>query len=65
MDKCEFCTGQQKELNFGTQYYSGIQATLFPKERLLRIRSDFDEHGLSGKQDVVYINYCPMCGRKL
>ena len=44
--------------------YSGIEARFLDNKGLLRIRV-FDANDMLEAQDVVYLNYCPMCGRKL
>ena len=44
--------------------YSGIEARFLDNKGLLRIRA-FDVNDMLEAQDVVYLNYCPMCGRKL
>ena len=44
--------------------YSGIEARFLDNKGLLRIRV-FDVNDMLEAQDVVYLNYCPMCGRKL
>ena len=44
--------------------YSGIEARFLDNKGLLRIRV-FNVNDMLEAQDVVYLNYCPMCGRKL
>lgn len=44
--------------------YSGIEAVFINDNRLLRIRA-FDENDNLETQDIISLNYCPMCGRKL
>ena len=44
--------------------YSGIEARFLDNKGLLRIRV-FDVNDMLEAQDIVYLNYCPMCGRKL
>lgn len=44
--------------------YSGIEAGFINDNGLLRIRA-FDENDNLQTQDIVSLNYCPMCGRKL
>ena len=44
--------------------YSGIEARCLDNKGLLRIRV-FDVNDMLEAQDVVYLNYCPICGRKL
>lgn len=44
--------------------YSGIEAGFITDNGLLRIRA-FDENDDLQTQDIVSLNYCPICGRKL
>ena len=44
--------------------YSSIEAGFINDNGLLRIRA-FDENDNLQTQDIVSLNYCPMCGRKL
>lgn len=44
--------------------YSGIEAGFINDNGLLRIRA-FDESDNLQTQDIVSLNYYPMCGRKL
>lgn len=44
--------------------YSGVEAGFINDNGLLRIRA-FDENDNLQTQDIVSLNYCPMCGRKL
>ena len=44
--------------------YSGIEAGFINNDGLFRIRV-FDENDDLQTQDIVSLNYCPMCGRKL
>lgn len=44
--------------------YSGIEAGFINDNGLLRILA-FDENDNLQTQDIVSLNYCPMCGRKL
>ena len=44
--------------------YSGIEAGFINDNGLFRIRA-FDENDALQTQDIVSLNYCPMCGRKL
>ena len=50
-------------LNPGTSDYSGIELALCAKG-MLRARR-FDEKGNMEAQDVVNVNFCPICGRAL
>ena len=44
--------------------YSGIEAGFINNDGLFRIRA-FDENDNLQTQDIVSLNYCPICGRKL
>lgn len=61
---CEYCNEDYKVLNT-TREYSDIEISLMTKISCIRVRAIFDETGLFQTQDVININYCPMCGRKL
>lgn len=59
---CMYCT---KGCPFPLQSdYSGIEAGFINNDGLFRIRA-FDENDDLQAQDIVSLNYCPMCGRKL
>lgn len=59
---CMYCTkGHPLPLQSD---YSGIEAGFIADNGLLRIRA-FDENDNLQTQDIVSLNYCPMCGRKL
>ena len=63
---CEYCNKifpNYRKLPL-TGKYSGIEARFLDNKGLLRIRA-FDVNDMLEAQDVVYLNYCPMCGRKL
>ena len=63
---CEYCNKMfpnYRKLPFEGKY-SGIEARFLDNKGLLRIRV-FDVNDMLEAQDVVYLNYCPMCGRKL
>lgn len=48
--------------------YSGIEMALFPKSKMMRTRVYWTqdiEYGIFDTQDVINIEYCPLCGRKL
>ena len=61
---CGFCNEEYRVLNT-TKEYSDIEIALMTKIRSIRVRAIFDKTGLFQTQDVIHINYCPMCGRKL
>ena len=44
--------------------YSGIEARFLDDKGLLRIRV-FNVNDMLEAQDIIHLNYCPMCGRKL
>lgn len=59
---CMYCTkGYPLPLQ---SEYSNIEARFINDNGLLRIRV-FDENDNLQTQDIVSLNYCPMCGRKL
>lgn len=63
---CEYCNNifpNYRKLPLKGEY-SGIEARFLDNKGLLRIRV-FDVNDMLEAQDVVYLNYCPMCGRKL
>lgn len=63
---CEYCNKifpNYRKLPLKGEY-SGIEARFLDNKGLLRIRV-FDVNGMLEAQDIVYLNYCPMCGRKL
>lgn len=61
---CEYCDSNTRYFHCLNQTleYSGIDIALSPLG-ILRCRVDFGTG--DGLQDIVRINYCPMCGRKL
>ena len=61
---CEYCSTDYKVLN-KTKEYSDIEIALYTAIKGIRVRAMFDDTGLFKTQDVVNINYCPMCGSVL
>lgn len=61
---CEYCNEDYKVLN-KTKEYSDIEISLYTSIKAIRVRAIFDETDLFQAQDVININYCPICGRKL
>lgn len=64
--KCEYCNKilpDYRKLSLQSEY-SGIEARFLDDKGLLRIRV-FDMDDMMETQDIVRLNYCPMCGRKL
>lgn len=63
---CEYCEDKvdryYKNLTT-TAEYSGLEISLHPKGTL-RVRAYLGDD-LFKAQDIVNVNYCPMCGRKL
>ena len=48
--------------------YSGVETVLFPKLKFIRTRvywTQDPEYGIFDTQDIVNVEYCPLCGRKL
>ena len=60
---CEYCNIDYKVLN-KTKEYSNIEISLYTAIKGIRVRAIFDKTGLFKTQDVVNINYCPMCRKK-
>lgn len=63
---CPFCTPTMDNLplNNTSVNYSMLEIKIISKGRLLRVRN-LTPDGLFDGQDMVWINYCPMCGRNL
>lgn len=48
--------------------YSGIETVLFPKLKFIRTRVYWTqdlECGVFDTQDIINVEYCPLCGRRL
>lgn len=61
---CDFCnrlTNDLIPLN-DTQRYSGFEIAI-NRQGLLRVRY-YDERDVFVSQDVININFCPICGRE-
>ena len=71
-EKCPYCNDPKTHfvrLN-NTVDYSGIEIALNGPARTLRCRTYYYSpmsraEGFDSTQDMIPINYCPMCGRKL
>ena len=67
MNKCTFCRKECNVLN-DTYEYSGLEFALLKYNRaaVLRVRY-FPKYGHTAftSQDIVPINFCPKCGRRL
>ena len=71
-EPCKFCSESKTHyvrLN-ATVDYSGIEVALNAPARTLRCRTYYYEpmdraHGYDSTQDMIFINFCPMCGRRL
>lgn len=66
-DKCKYCScspDYNKPLNMTSIEYSGIEMLILGNIGILRCRHfpNYDE--LFDAQDIVFINYCPMCERR-
>ena len=60
---CPYCRSSQALLNT-TKEYSGLEFTML--SNLLRVRYiSSDKKDSFETQDVITLNYCPKCGRKL
>lgn len=64
-DKCETSDNGFVLLN-NTACYSGIEFAMSNKG-MLRVRTypNLDDSGLFDSQDIINIDYCPICGRRL
>ena len=65
MNNCPYCQSDPNmfiTLNDCTVLYSGIDIAM-NKQGMLRIRR-LDSSGNLITQEIVDINYCPICGRK-
>lgn len=69
--KCAYCSDPKTHfvrLNT-TEEYNGIEIAINGPAQILRVRTYYDAmdtaHGFQPTQDIIHINYCPMCGRKL
>lgn len=62
---CPVCSSVYVLLNAETAEYSGIEVSIFPYMHLIRVRKGYYDPTAEGAQDIVEINYCPICGRKL
>lgn len=63
---CEYCNKifpDYRKLPLQSEY-SGIEAGFLDDKGLFRIRV-FDMDDMLDTQDIITLNYCPMCGRKL
>lgn len=68
---CKYCEHENNDfvlLDFvllnDTQEYSGMEIAL-NRQGMLRVRYYDDYTRVWFSQDIININYCPMCGRKL
>lgn len=62
---CKYCKEDYyTTMNSSTRDYSGIDIDLNCRTATLRVRV-YMFKDMFDTQDVVSINYCPMCGRKL
>lgn len=71
-EKCPYCNDPKTHfvrLN-NTVDYSGIEIAINGPAATLRCRTYYYEpmdraHGYDSTQDMILINYCPICGRRL
>lgn len=63
---CKYCSRKDNDLVLinQTAEYSGLDIEI-NRQGILRVRCYNDEMDGFVSQDIVNINYCPMCGRKL
>ena len=68
MEKCKFCnlqSGERGLLN-DTAEYSGIEVVMMPFNAIrVRVFRDYENDNTFRGQEVVVVNFCPMCGKKL
>ena len=63
---CQFChPSDPKPLNAESIEYSGLEFMLIGRGSVLRCRSYKDDNKFYDSQDMVLIQYCPMCGRNV
>ena len=64
MEKCKCLT--EEWFPIMNLEYSGIETIIFPRLKILRVRSYYNEgpNGLFDTQDIANTEYCPFCGRK-
>lgn len=60
---CKYCNQNEFNKLNDTVNYSGLEIAI-SKNGMLRVRN-YNFKDIFETQDVVNINYCPMCGRKL
>nr|DAK83840.1 MAG TPA: C2H2 type zinc-finger protein [Caudoviricetes sp.] len=62
---CRFCRGAQNAFHkiSNTEKYSGVEIAV-NRQGMLRVRVFADDEETFTTQDVVNINFCPMCGRR-
>lgn len=59
---CEYCGSNEFTALNDTVDYSGLEIAI--NNSMLRVRN-YNFKDIFETQDVVNINYCPICGRKL
>ena len=62
---CRYCRGAQNafhNLNI-TEKYSSVEIAV-NRQGMLRVRVFADEEDTFATQEVININFCPMCGRR-
>ena len=60
---CKYCDVRNFKTLNATHDTSVIEIAINGEMKMLRARSEYGTG--EGKQDIIYINYCPICGRKL
>lgn len=45
--------------------YSGVETVLFPKLKFIRTRVYWTQDSIFDTQDIINVEYCPLCGREL
>lgn len=67
MKECNYCNTEYNDfilLNNETRFNSNIEISL-NKQGMLRVRYDEGDGWRWVSQDIINVNFCPMCGRKL
>lgn len=68
--KCPYCDPEEMKLiNPVGAPYSGLEVHVMSRVPQLRVRFGYEpswiKYGRDSAQDVMDINFCPMCGRNL
>ena len=64
---CSYCNAEHNDfivLNNETRFISNIEISL-NKQGMLRVRCDEGDGWQWITQDIIGVNFCPMCGKKI